>query len=94
MVVQVAGSVGSFQRSLQRDQPGELPEVSPALSKLLEAGGEAGLLPRPVHLYIYILHMGQFPQDGENGQNVALFNLFCSSAVAKRFDFFNFSQLF
>ena len=34
--------------------------------------------------------MGQFPQDGENGQNVAFF----SSAVTKRFDFFNFSQLF
>ena len=40
------------------------------------------------------LHMGQFPQDGENGQNVAFFIFFWSSAVTKRFDFFNFSQLF
>ena len=38
--------------------------------------------------------MGQFRQDGENGQNVALFYFFWSSAVTKRFDFFNFSQLF
>ena len=35
--------------------------------------------------------MGQFLQDGENGQNVAFF---WSSAVTKQFDFFNFSQLF
>ena len=35
--------------------------------------------------------MGQFPQDGENGPNVAFF---WSSAVTERFDFFNFSQLF
>ena len=38
--------------------------------------------------------MGQFLQDGENGQNVAFFHLFWSSAVTKRFDFFNFFQLF
>ena len=37
------------------------------------------------NLYVYIQHMGQFPQDGENGQNVAFF---WSSAVTKRFDFF------
>ena len=35
--------------------------------------------------------MGQFLQDGENGQNVAFF---WGSAVTKQFDFFNFSQLF
>ena len=34
--------------------------------------------------------MGQFLQDGENGQNVAFF---WGSAVTKQFDFFNFSQL-
>ena len=45
------------------------------------------------HLHLS-LHMGQSLQDGENGQNVAFFNLFWSSAVTKRFDFFNFSQLF
>ena len=39
-------------------------------------------------------HMGQFPQDGENGQNLAFIYLFWSSAVTKRFDFFNFSQLY
>ena len=39
----------------------------------------------------HFTHMAQLPQDGENGQNVAFF---CSSAVTKRFDFFNFSQLF
>ena len=39
-------------------------------------------------------HMGQFSQDGENGQNVAFFLFFWSSTVTKRFDFFNFSQLF
>ena len=30
--------------------------------------------------------MGQFPQDGENGQNVAFFLSFWSSAVTKRFE--------
>ena len=54
MIVQVAGSVGPLQRPLQRDEPGKLPEVSPALAQLLEARGEAGLLPRPVHLQIDI----------------------------------------
>ena len=39
-------------------------------------------------------HMGQIPQDRENGQNVAFFHNFWSSAVTKRFDRFNFSQLF
>ena len=38
--------------------------------------------------------MAQFLQDGENGQNVALFLFFWSSAVTKRFDFLDFSQLF
>ena len=32
--------------------------------------------------------MGQFPQDGENGQNVAFCSFFWSSTVTKRFDFF------
>ena len=41
-----------------------------------------------------ILHMGQFPQDGENGPNVAFVKKNWSSAVTKRFDFFNISQLF
>ena len=54
MVVQVAGSVGALQRPLQRDDPGQLPEVGPALAKLLEAGGKAGLLPWPVHLEIHV----------------------------------------
>ena len=34
--------------------------------------------------------MGQIPQDGEDGQNVAFF---WSSAVTKRFDFLNFSTV-
>ena len=34
--------------------------------------------------------MGQFPQDGENGQNVAFFYFFWSSAVTKRFGFSTF----
>ena len=38
--------------------------------------------------------MGQIPQDGENGQNVAFFLFFRSSAVTKQFDFFGFSQQF
>ena len=38
--------------------------------------------------------MGQFLQDRENGQNVAFLFIFWSSAVTKRFDFFDFSQLF
>ena len=37
------------------------------------------------------LHMGHFPQDGENEQNVSFF---WSFTVTKRFDFFKFSQLF
>ena len=37
----------------------------------------------------FCAHMGQFPQDGENGQNVAFFYFF-SSAVTKRFDFLTF----
>ena len=38
--------------------------------------------------------MSQFSEDGENGQNLAFFYFFWSSAVTKRFEFFNFSQLF
>ena len=32
-------------------------------------------------------HMGQFPQDEENGQNVSFFKKKLSSVVTKRFDF-------
>ena len=35
------------------------------------------------------IHMGQFLQDGENGQNVAFF---WNSALTKQFEFFNLSQ--
>ena len=38
--------------------------------------------------------MGQFSQDGENGKNVAFFLFIQSSAVTRRVDFFNFSELF
>ena len=39
--------------------------------------------------------MGQFPQDGENGQNLAFIYCSFSSAVTKRFDFFQlFSTVF
>ena len=38
------------------------------------------------------LHMGQFPQAGANGQNVAFFHNFWSSTVTKRFHRFNFSH--
>ena len=38
-----------------------------------------------------VAYMDQFLQDGENGQNVAFFLSFLTSAVTKRFDFFNFS---
>ena len=37
-------------------------------------------------------HMGHFPQDGENEQNMSDF--FWSFTVTKRFDFLKFSQLF
>ena len=43
---------------------------------------------------LVVTHMGQIPQDGENGQNVAFFLFFWSSAVSKRLFFFNFCQLF
>ena len=49
-------------------------------------------IPQKVILYTPA-YMGQFPQDGENGQIVAFFYFFWSSAVTKRFDFFDFSQL-
>ena len=35
------------------------------------------------------IHMGQFLQDRENGQNVAFFG---NSALTKRFEFFNLFQ--
>ena len=38
--------------------------------------------------------MGQFLQDGKNDQTLSKKNIFCRFTVAKRFDFFNFSQLF
>ena len=50
-----------------------------------------------IHKHTVVLmciYMSQFPQDGEDGQNVAFFHNFWSSAVSKRFDRFNFSQLF
>ena len=34
--------------------------------------------------------MGQFPQYGENCQNVAFFSFFWSPAVTKEFDFLTF----
>ena len=34
-------------------------------------------------------HKGQFPQDGENGQNVSFSFIFFSDAVTKQFDFFH-----
>ena len=43
-VVQVTGPVCSLQRPLQSHESSKLPEVSPRLAQLLEAGGEAGLL--------------------------------------------------
>ena len=42
--------------------------------------------------HLHCAHMGQFLQDRENGQNVAFF-IFFSSAVTKKFDFFNFSTV-
>ena len=48
-------------------------------------------IPQKVILYTPA-YMGQFPQDGENGQNVAFLEFLFSSSVAKRFDLF--SQLF
>ena len=43
-----------------------------------------------IYIFSWKAHMGQIPQDGENGQNVAFFHFFWSSAVTKRFDFLNF----
>ena len=40
------------------------------------------------------IHMGQFLQDGKNDQTSSKKNIFCRFIVTKRFDFFNFSQLF
>ena len=48
--VEVTRPVGALQRPLERDEAGQLPEVSPALAQLLQAGGQPGLLPRPVPL--------------------------------------------
>ena len=39
-------------------------------------------------------HMGQFLHDGKNEQTLSKKNIFWSSTVTKRFDRFNFSQLF
>ena len=39
---------------------------------------------------LVVTHMGQIPQDGENGQNVAFFLFFWSSAVTKRLFFSTF----
>ena len=39
------------------------------------------------------LYMDQFPQDGENGQNVAFFHNFWSSAVTKPDEIAPFFQL-
>ena len=39
-------------------------------------------------------HMGHFPQDRENEQNLSEFFCFWSFTVTKRFDLFKFSQLF
>ena len=39
-------------------------------------------------------YMGQFLQDGKNDQTLSKKNIFCRFTVTKRFDFFNFSQLF
>ena len=39
-------------------------------------------------------HMGQFLQDGKNEQTLSKKNIFWRFTVTKRFDFFNFSQLF
>ena len=38
--------------------------------------------------------MGQFLQDGKNEQTLSKKNIFWRFTVTKRFDFFNFSQLF
>ena len=46
------------------------------------------------HDICHIHHMGHFPQDGENEQNVSFFSFFWSFTVTKRFDFLKFSQLF
>ena len=39
-----------------------------------------------IYIFSWKAHMGQIPQDGENGQNVAFFHFFWSSAVTKRFE--------
>ena len=41
------------------------------------------------------LHMGQIPQDGENGQNVAFFiflKLYCDQTVSFFLTFLNYSE--
>ena len=42
---------------------------------------------------MYHVHMGQFPQDGENGQNVAFFYFLGGFAVTKWFVFQLFSTV-
>ena len=45
-------------------------------------------------ILIWGTYMGQFLQDGKNDQTLSKKNIFCRFTVTKRFDFFNFSQLF
>ena len=52
------------------------------------------LCPQDKYGSLIYTHIGQFPQDGENGQSVTTLKKNWNSAVTKRFDFFNFSQLF
>ena len=49
---------------------------------------------QPSAIQAPLAHMGHFPQDGENEQNLSFFFYFWSFTVTKRFDFFKFSQLF
>ena len=51
------------------------------------------ILGKPL-LEMCCFHMGQFLQNGKNDQTLSKKNIFCCFTVTKRFDFFNFSQLF
>ena len=42
VVVIVAGKVGALDLDLQRDHAGELPQVRPGPSRLVQTGGEGG----------------------------------------------------
>ena len=46
------------------------------------------------HFHVHSSQVGQFLQDGKNDQTLSKKNIFCRFTVTKRFDFFNFSQLF